>query len=397
MHLKYNGFAYLPAGLKMLVPAAFVILTACSSGAPPKPAAEATETTAAVPADEPVTPVTNIDQAVAASDVSLRRDAPLVYMVKKGDTLWGIAGHFLDDPWQWPELWYTNSQIKNPHLIYPGDRLQLVWVNGHPRLTSDVLIGTNVGTRGSEMRLRPRVREEPLDQEIPAIPIDAIREFLRHPRVLTADEIDRAPYVVAFTDEHVAAGRNDGIFVKNIPPGAAENWAVVEKGDPYIDPDTNELLGYEAIPVGDAEVKVPGQPATLVLSDSTREARVGDRLLPIEKEDYNAYFYPHSMKREIGGRIISVFDGVSQIPIYQVVALNRGAKDGVDPGTVFSIMQAGRPVKDPYGSGTVQLPDQLAGLLMVFKTTPRISYAIVLRADRPAHKLDKIAMPVSRH
>jgi len=313
-------------------------------------------------------------------------------VVKKGDTLWGIAGYFLDDPWQWPELWYSNSQIKNPHLIYPGDHLRLVWVHGHPRLTSDVTVGM-----GSEARLRPRVREEPLDQEIPAIPIDAIREFLRGPRLITAEEMQRAPYVVEFTDEHVAAGSNDGFFAKNVPAGGAQNWAVVEPGEPYIDPDTGELLGYEAIPIGNAEVKIAGQPATLVLNDTTREARVGNRLLPIEKEDFNAYFYPHAAKNNIGGRIISVFDGVSQIPIYQVVALNRGTKDGIDTGTVFSIMQVGHAVKDPYASGTVQIPDQPAGLLMVFKTTPRLSYAIVLRADRPAHKLDKIAPPGSRH
>jgi hypothetical protein len=394
MRVKYNGFTCLPAELKRLLPAAVVLASACSSEPPkpPPPAAPAVEQPApAVEAGQPVEPVQDIGRAVAASDVSLRHDAPLIYVVKKGDTLWGISGHFLDDPWQWPELWYSNSQIKNPHLIYPGDRLRLVWVNGRPRLARE----GDYGSAGTA-RLEPRVREEPLDREIPAIPIDAIREFLSSPRVVTPDELQNAPYIVAFTDEHVAAGANDGIFVKNLPQGAPSNWALVEPGGPYKDPDTGEILGYEAIPVGDAEVRVPGQPATLVITTSRREARMGDRLLPIEKEDFRSYFYPHAPKGNLGGRIISVFDNMLQIPPYQVVALNRGEREGVDAGTVFSIMQAGHAVADPYGKGTVMLPDQSAGLLMVFKTTPRMSFALVMRADRPVHLLDKIVPPVSR-
>ena len=389
MRVKYNGFTCMPAELKRLLPAVILLASACSSE-PPQPEPAAAAETPAATDNQPPQPVNDVAQAVAAADVSLRPDSPLIYVVKKGDTLWDISGHFLNDPWQWPELWYSNSQIKNPHRIYPGDRLRLVWVNGRPRLTRE---GDFFGSSG---KLEPRIREEPLDREIPAIPIDAIREFLRSPRLITAEQMVSAPYIVDFTDEHVAAGANDGIFVKNLPADGLTNWSVVEPGEPYKDPDTGEVLGYEAIPVGDAELRAPGQTAALVMTTSTREARKGDRLLPVDKEDFNAYFYPHAPKNPVTGRIISVFDGMLQIPIYQVVAINRGSNDGVDPGTVFSIMLAGKAVKDPYGPDMIQLPDQPAGQLIVFKTTPRLSYALVVRTERPSHVFDKIAPPVPK-
>lgn len=336
-----------------------------------------------------VEPVSTAGEArAAAGSLSLREDAPLHYVVKKGDTLWGISSYFLRDPWQWPELWYVNGKIANPHLIYPGEVLTLVLVNGRPRLARDSDLSLE--------RLSPRVRVESLDDALPAIPIEAIRNFLRGPRVITEDEARRAPYVVEFTGEHLTGAEANGVFVKNLPDKpatAAYSWAVVQVGDPYRDPETHELLGYEAIPAGEAELRKPGAVATMALTKSSREVLVGDRLLPIEPENFGSSFYPHAPAAPVDGRILSVFDGLTQIAQYQIVALNRGSNHGVDVGTVLQIDQAGRNVRDPYGTQAVTLPDQYAGLLLVFKVTPKLSYGLVMKADRPLHVLDKVRNP----
>ncbi len=337
------------------------------------------------PADATINAVDDIGQATAAAgDLSLREEAPLHYTVKKGDTLWGIANYYLRDAWQWPQLWYTNGRIKNPHLIYPGEVLTLVMVNGHPRLIL------------AEDRLHPRIHELPLDQAIPAIPIDAIREFLRGPRLISKEEIDKAPYVVEFTEEHVVAGQNSSVYVKNLPKNGIASWSLVKVGGPYTDPDTQEVLGFEAIPTGEADLRDYGQPSEMILTKSPQEVEIGNRLLPQEPESFKADFYPHAPATPVDGRILSVYGGLSQIAQYDIVAINRGSRDGIDPGTMLGIYQQGQTVPDPYGDGKIKLPEQKAGLLMVFKVTPRLSYGLVLKETRAAHLHDKVHNPNRR-
>lgn len=351
------------------------------SAAPVAPAAAPVVDTS----NDSVTAVDDIGQATAAAgDLSLRDDAPLHYTVKKGDTLWGISNHFLRDAWEWPQLWYDNGQIKNPHLIYPGEVLTLVMVNGHPRVML------------SEDRLHPRIHELPLDQAIPAIPIDAIREFLRGPRVIDKDEIEKAPYVVEFTDEHVVAGQNNGVYVKNLPDNGVGSWALVKVGSAYVDPDTGKILGFEAIPTGEADLRVYDKSASeMMLTRSPQEVEIGNRLLPLEPESFKADFYPHPPATPVEGRILSVYGGVAEITQYNIVALSKGSDAGLDPGTVLGIYQSSRHVADPYGNGKVKLPEQKAGVLMVFKVTPKISYGLVMSETRPAHVLDKVRAPRS--
>jgi LysM repeat protein len=347
--------------------------------------AAAPATPPAMGAASPADSVTGVDDAAqasaAAGDLSLRETAPLHYTVKKGDTLWGISNYFLRDAWQWPQLWYGNGQIKNPHLIYPGQVLTLVMVNGRPRVTL------------AEDRLHPQVHELPLDQAIPAIPIDAIREFLRGPRLISKEEIDKSPYVVEFTEEHVVAGQNSSVYVKNLPHNGVATWSLVKVGKPYIDPDTKELLGYEAIPTGDAELREFGKVAEMRLTRTPQEVEIGNRLLPLEPESFKADFYPHPPATPVSGSVLSVYGGVSQITQYNIVAINRGSREGIDPGTVLGIFQNSRSVADPYSDGKVVLPEQKAGLLMVFKVTPRVSYGLVMTETRPAHVLDKVRNP----
>jgi hypothetical protein len=389
MPVQYNGFAQVPAALKLLLPAAVLVFAGCASDQPkaPPPAPVIEQLPAA---EAPPVPVTDAGQAAVAADVSLRPDAPLTYVVKKGDTLWDIAGYYLADPWQWPQLWYDNPQIKNPHLIYPGDRLRLVWVKGRPRLSLD----ENGVSPERVTHLAPSVHVTSLDQGLPAISADAIRQFLHSPRSVSIDELKTAPYIVGIVDGHVAAGANEDVYVRGVPAGKSL-WAVVEPGDAYVDPDTKEILGYEALPVGHAQVQQFGEPiSTVRLTTSDREAVRGDRLLPIDSGEFLASFVPHAPSKPIRGRIISIYGAVAQAAQYQVVVLNRGTRDGVDVGTVFSVHHPGDAVSDPYKpTETLQLPDLYGGAVMVFKTTPRLSYALVMIEKRPIYKLDYVVNP----
>jgi LysM repeat protein len=340
----------------------------------------------AEPAPAPMETMASADSISSAQPAPvLRPGAPLTYVVKPGDTLWDIANHFLLDAWQWPEIWYVNGQVRNPHLIYPGDVLQLRDVNGRPQL--------GLAGGGDLEHVSPQIRELPLESAIPTIPIDTIREFLRGPRLVTLEQMKSAPYLLSFVDGHVVGGEGMLIYVRRLPQQEPYSYALVRPGDPYTDPDDGSIIGYEALPIGAVDVKEPGEPATAVLSRTYREALVGDRLLPVEADAFQADFYPHAPDHAIGGRIIAAFDGISQISQFQVIAINRGSDHGLEPGHVLQIMQAGGRVDDPYGKKKVRLPDQPAGVMLVFKTTPRLSYALVMSVTRPAHLLDKVEKP----
>ncbi len=354
--------------------------------APPPPADTGISTTADTETSVAgvIRPVENMDQAQAgAQGYGLRADAPLRYVVKKGDTLWGIANRYLADAWQWPELWYVNGQLKNPHKIYPGDVLELYNVKGRTVLA-----------RSEDLeRMSPQIRESLLGDGLPAIPIDAIRNFLKGPRVVDLDTLNRAPYILGFADEHIIGGANMAVFVKRLPPDSASTFSTARRGVVYKDPDTGELLGYEVIPSGEVEIKNFDNPAEGMLTVSRREILPGDVLLPPESENYQANFYPHVPAQPVDGKIISVYDGVSEITQYQIVALNRGSKHGLEPGHVLRVKQAPRSVRDPVTRKTEMLPAVDSGLLMVFKTMPGISYGLIMDANRSIHLLDRVEKP----
>ncbi len=323
--------------------------------------------------------------AHAAQEVALNPEHPDRYVVKRGDTLWDIAARFLRDPWLWPEIWYVNPQIENPHLIYPGDVISLAYVDGKPRLVLE---------RGRRtVKLSPRVRELPLDEAIPTIPLDAIRPFLSRPRVLGEAEFEAAPYVVASADEHLIAASGMRVYARGVDQGRGARYAVLRRGEVYRDPDTGEVLGLEAIHVADAEVQRAGDPAVLVLRRSSRETLPGDRLFPVGEDRYTDNFLPRAPGQRVEGRIIAVFDGVSRIGQYQVVVLNRGARDGMEPGHVLAVYRAGETIRDPVRKEKVTLPDERAGIVMVFRTFDRVSYALVMSATRAIRVLDRVRNP----
>lgn len=381
--------------------AVFVLLLGGCASKAEKP--DAGPTPYEAPAGPEGTPT---DSSGTGEPVQLQESAPLRYVVQRGDTLWGIANKFLKDSWQWPELWYVNEKVKNPHLIYPGDELYLYYVNGAPRVAR-VGEGEPGGTfgpgpdtgpalpPGGEGALAPHIRESALDQAVYAIPLEAIRAFLQGPRMIDEDQLDDAPYVIGFQTKKLLAGSDDIAYALEVEDKSITQYQIVRRGGEYRDPDDNDLIGYEVVPVGDAEVRVFGDPSTIYLRRSTIEARSGDYLLPMEQDPLETRFIPHAPEKPVGGKIISVHNGFSQIGQYQIVAINRGAKHGIEPGHVLSVMQAGREAKDPYSfiGYKVTLPDIKAGTAMVFKTMPRMSYALVLSATQAIHLQDKVEKP----
>jgi LysM repeat protein len=313
---------------------------------------------------------------------------PDTYVVKPGDTLWDIAAMFLRDPWYWPEIWQINPQVANPHLIYPGDILSLAYQNGRPVVQAE-------RGGGRVERLSPRVRSEPLEQAIPTIPYETLRAFLSRPAVLDKRQLDSLPYIVA-NQEGLLGSQGRDVYARGTDAPAGTVLNIVHAGDPLIDPDDNTVLGYEGIYVGQGRVRRSGDPSTIYLTDSAREALIGDYLMP-EEDVAPVNFLPRAPQQNIEGRIISVVNGVSLIGQYQVVVINRGARDGLESGHVLRAFQAGRVVRDKVKGGLfaekVQLPDEPAGTIMVFRTFDRMSYALVMEATRAIRVLDSVRTP----
>jgi hypothetical protein len=337
-------------------------------------------------------PVALAAQQAAAGEVALNPSHPEQYVVKRGDTLWDISAMFLRDPWYWPEIWQVNPQIENPHLIYPGDVLTLVYVNGKPQL--QLQRGTAGG--GTE-KLSPQVREQPLADAIPTIPIEVIKPFLTRGTILQKDEIGKLPYVVAVRGGHVVGAAGNDLYVRGDVEGVDYGYHVVHPGEKLVDPDDGDVVGYEGVFVGRGVIRAVGDPSTLFMQESAREALEGDRLIS-QSIRFPATFQPRAPARLVDGSIIHVVDGVSQIAQYQIIILNRGTRDGLEPGSVLQIWQAGELVDDNRKPGRISrnvvLPEEPAGLSIVFRTFDRVSYALVVRATGEIHVLDKVRNPI---
>jgi LysM domain len=332
----------------------------------------------------------------AASPV-LNPRHPETYVVKRGDTLWGIASVFLRDPWLWPEIWQINPQIENPHLIFPGDMLSLAYGgDGRPvvQVTERGGPQPTTGSGGFE-KLSPRVRSQPLEDAIQTIPYETLRSFLSRPRVLEKRDLNRLPYIVAHREGLLGSAGRD-VYVRGAEAPVGTVYNVVDLGAKLVDPDTRDNLGYLGIYVGQGRVDRTGDPSTLRLLETEREAVAGNYLVA-EEDVAPANFLPHSPPKEVDGRIIAVLSGVSNIGQYDVVVLNRGTEDGLDPGAVLRVYQAGKTIRDTRARGLfnkkVDLPDEPAGTMMVFRTSDRISYALIMEATTAIAVLDKVRTP----
>jgi hypothetical protein len=262
----------------------------------------------------------------------LAPDAPDQYTVQKGDTLWGIASKFLKDPWRWPQIWEMNrDQIKNPHWIYPGNVVRLDKSGANPSLSIDggaggpggASGGTEAQAQANVIKVDPRIRVEPLAEAVPSIPGTAIGPFLIQPLVIEANGLDNAPTIVATSESRVVVGAGDIAYVDRVGSDSGVNWQVFRAGEALHDPETNEILGYEAKYVGDARVRRFGNPTTIEITKARKEINKGDRLAPARETSFPNYV-PHAPDKPIRGAIMSVDSGVSEFGQYQIVTLNRG-------------------------------------------------------------------------
>jgi LysM repeat protein len=337
----------------------------------------------------------------AHEGMQLAPGAPDSYTVKHGDTLWGIAKLFLKDPWYWPEIWQVNPQVQNPHLIYPGDTLHLVYVEGRPRI---VLQPGNSLERGNGARVMARVRSQPLEGAVTTIPYETVAAFMNKPTVLEEKQIKSSPYVLSTRDSHVVMSEGNTVYARGFtaPVELGAHYNLVRVGEALRDPDDNRLLGYNGVYTGTGHVTRGGDPATLIMTASTRETYPGDKLLPGDV-DVPLDFMPSPPKVNIKGRIILVSDGVSIIGQYEVVVINRGIRDGLQPGNVLAVYSASDPVEDDSKRGfvsphtvfskTVNLPDERTGTFMVFKTFDRMSFGLIMEATDVIRVADSVQSP----
>jgi len=348
--------------------------------------------------------------------VPLAPDAPSQYVVKKGDTLWDIAGVFLRDPWYWPEIWYVNPQVANPHLIYPGDVLNLVYVDGKPRIT--------IGSAGAE-RLSPRVRSEPLSDAIRTIPYGVLMDFVGRPGLLTKDQVKKAPYVVGMRDSHIVGSDQNEVYGRGLgDPAAGTRYTIMNVGDELRDPDDGDLLGYIGHYAGTGEViqntgaVVPGEKsifkmkreedlAHLRIVESGREILQGDKLFPAQVDIGDDFTLSAPKNEALLGQIIAVVDGMYVAGKYQVVAINRGKKDGLEPGNALGVFYRGEQIHDRYkrmdwsaftaNYSKVRLPDERSATVLVFSVHDRMSYALVVESSQVIRRGDFVAHPLFGH
>ncbi len=365
--------------------------------------------------------------------------APERYTVKKGDTLWGIASMYLKDAWAWPDIWYANPAIKNPHLIYPGDVLILGHnPQGQPTLTVErngqtvteatppPTAPTNLSTAAPSVattaaiaaatqasainaapmaavkttalpvtKLEPQPRYLPLDAAVTTVPLNGLTPYLSKTRIMTSAELDNSGYLLTAFNGGPASGAGEEIYGRDLKSADGARYEIFRKGDKYVDPDSGDTLGYEATYIGDAEVEAWTDPAKLMVTNSTQEALAGDRLIANNGDTVALNFLPHRPGKTINGQIMAVLGGVGQIGQYDVLVLNRGSDDGIDNGTVLGIYRKGDTVKDPNATlfTSVTLPTERSGTLMVFRSFKKASYALVMQATHEIHLKDVVANP----
>jgi len=392
---NYHGtfFTLLLAGLLAALVAACTTAPESSSGdtdievGEPAVDIETTESQALPASGEPR--LEDLPVSPEQHNIEFKASAPDQYTVVPGDTLWDLSNRFLVQPWYWPEIWYLNPQINNPHLIYPGDVISIFYVGGKPYLT--------VGDGPRVTKLSPRVRDEDIDAQEYGIPIPAIQQFIIRPRVVSEETLDSAPYILSSIEERLAYGAGERVYVRGFNGEPQGQYTVFRKGEALHDPKTDELLGFEAIVVGDGEIIRTDDPATFDLTQTKREALRGDRLLPVNFGEIDTEFVPHAPPENTHGHVISLFDAITQVGTFQVVALSLGQRNGIEKGHVLDINQAGRIVADPFekrGSLVdVELPEESAGRAMVFRTFEKVSYALIMETSRPIQYGDSATSP----
>ncbi len=338
--------------------------------------------------------------SIFADEIQLQKNAPHRHVVVKGDTLWGISGKFLQNPWLWPQVWKLNrAEIKNPHLIYPGDVVVLDTSGKSPQLR---LLQETV-------TLEAGIRIETLEKEaIKTISPSVITPFLTQPLLIENDQLESAPRIVAGQDNRVIFSPGTRVYINDVAKKDDLRWDIYRPGEPFIDPDTKEVLGTEAIYLGGLNIISYGVPASADIMHAKEEIFVKDRLIATA-DKFQENFVPHAPETDVKGRILRVYGGVAEAGPNSVVSINLGKQDGLEEGHVLAISHYGRIIKDPeykrsdrqsatdiengLAPGQIKLPDEHTGLLMIFRTFDRISYGLIMNASNPIRTLDAVHTP----
>ena len=376
--------------------------------------------------------VTMLVGAVWAQDVTLRADHPDEYTVVRGDTLWDISARFLDKPWQWPAIWHANQQIQNPHLIYPGDQISLVYIDGAPRLM--------VNRGDPEVRLSPNMQAEPR-LPVSAIPLGKIKPFIRNARIVSAEQFATLPYVVKNMETRISVTVGDRTYVRGLSGEVGQRYTVVRLHNIYynsdgekkraIDPgyrnhapkrleipqgfwrpvdswgEKSEIIGYELYEVSQGTLLKNGDPAIDGIDAGRTEVQEGDLILPVDDHEFPNHFMPRAMSGIPEGlRVLAIEGAHYGVGHYQTVAINGGSHQGVEEGHVFSAFRPGQLIRDdvkfPAGSRAdmstwngdkVQLPDEYDAHIMVFRVFDEVSYAMVMDGAKPVREFDNLRHP----
>ena len=355
----------------------------------------------------PITP----EQRSTATEVAqagvplseLAPNAPDTYTVKKGDTLWDISGLYLKRPWRWPELWGMNlEQIRNPHLIYPGQVLYLEKIDGRARLRMARAVGENVDV----VKLSPQVRSGPAGNALSSVNMNLIEPFLNEAVIFETNALADAPRIVATTEDQVLLARGNLAYAVDGKLGPETQYRIFREPRPLQDPSTGEVLGFEAVFLGTADFLRPGEtrdlgggrteivPATLMVTGARREIGAGDRLAPVPPREFVNYV-PHAPQSPIDGQIVSIYGEGLTAGKGQIVSLNRGAANGMQLGNVLALWRAGRtlPGSSAFSRTQVTLPDERDGMLFVFRVFDRMSYALIIASSEPIRSGDRFTQP----
>ena len=335
----------------------------------------------------------------ATPPIELAPGAPDKHIVVKGDTLWDISATFLKSPWRWPEVWQLNKeQIADPHWIYPGDIVYLDTTGATPRLRLGKSVGggsmADTGRSGDGVqRLEPVVRAEQLDKDaISTVSLAAIEAFINRPLIVDEKGLVESPRIIATQEGRVYLGRGDRAYVRGMKEDGVSDWHIYRPAKPLLDPDTRQPLAYEALYLGSAQVVRKGDPTTIRIVGNAEEIGEGDRLVAAEAAR-TVNFAPRAPERDVAGKIVSVYRGISQVGRNSVVALNVGRNQGLDVGHVLTVQQTGKLTKDREKNEMVKLPNEPIGQLLVFRTFDNISYGLIVDASQAITVGDAVVNP----
>lgn len=400
--MQFDIFRQLIKGLILF--SGLLLLSACFQEPEPQ---------AVIYDSEPTQTETNIiaqspePQPQPQEEIIYEPEYPETYIVQEGDTLWDISTVFLRDPWFWPEIWFKNPQIENPHLIYPGDTLAIIYVGGKRRVQvvtrgedGEVVTETSSEIPDSGLqvvKIRPRVRTKPIDATIASIPIESIRHLLDRPIVIDEDTLDKSAYIIASLDDHLVNSINDKLYVRKLDTSTGTGrYQIYRPERPLFDPITDELLGYQALYIGESKLLLRGDPASVRVTNSEREILREDRVMPVDHTLFERDFYPRPPSFQVSGEIVALLDAISQTGQYQTIALNLGQRDGIESGNVLRIRRSGDVIRDDTESSSsfrVKLPDEEIGMVMIIRSFEKLSYALIMEANSPITLRDYVETP----